>query len=524
MWRWGRISLNSKSTDKKYARRAGILTIVSLLAKVVGALYRIPLTNIIGAEGVGLYQLIFSIYALSLALTSAFSSTLIARQVSSFLAVGDESGAKGYFITAAAESLLSAFFVGSLLFLFGGRIAAAQGASEGGLGYRVIAPSVLLVALLSALKGWFNGNMNLTPSALSILIEQAVKLSVGILLASLFRSRGVAVACAAALGGVTLSEFAATMTLAILYLAKKKGSPAMKIPLRRVLKEGMALRINGLILPLSVFLDGLLIVRLLSRFGLGRDEALASYGIYSGAINSVVNFPVVVVLSLAIAAIPLISRSKATRDIRTLKGKATLTVKLALVISLPASLALILLAPQTVALLYPVFSPAEKVVAARLLAVGAGSVVFLSLTQIYSSLLQAIDRADVAAESLAISMLVRGVLMVTLVPAIGILGIAVATLIAYALATLLNLLKWLQYTGRMENAFKTLASVTASGGIMVSAILAPVILVRSPILSLLLSAVVGSAAYLIAVLKLKVFSIGELQSMPLSSVTTRIGR
>ena len=501
-----------------------MLTAVSLLAKVVGALYRIPLTNILGAEGVGLYQLIFGIYALALAVTSAFSSTLISRQVSSFLALGDRSGAKGYFVTATAESFLTALFAGGVLFLFGGRIAAAQGATEGMLGYRVIAPAVVLVALLSALKGWFNGNMDLLPTSLSILIEQGVKLSVGILLASLFRARGTGVACAAALAGITLSEFIATAVLAILYLTKRERAPFMKVPLRRVIREGLPLRLNGLILPAAVFLDSLLIVRLLGGYGLTRDEAVASYGIYSGAINSLVNFPVVVVISLAIAVIPLIARSKATRDIGTLKGKATLTVKLALVISLPAALALILLAPQVVGLLYPVFSAEEKRMAARLLAVGAGSVVFLSLTQIYSSLLQAIDRADVAAESLAISMLVRVILIVVLVPSMGILGIAVATLLAYALATTLVLLKWLQYTGRSENALKTLALITASGGIMVSAILAPVLLVGNPLWSLILSAIVGSVTYLVAVLKLKVFTLGELRSMPLSSITTKIGR
>ena len=516
--------MSSRSIDNRYAKRAGVLTVVSLLAKVVGALYRIPLTNVIGAEGVGLYQLVFSIYALALALTSAFSSTLISRQVSGFLAVGDESGAKGYFFTAASESVLSALVAAVVLFLLGGRIAEAQGSAEGALGYRVIAPAVLLVAMLSAVKGWFNGNMNLLPSALSVLIEQGVKLGAGIFLATLFRARGVGVACAAALAGVTLSELVATMTLAILYMKKRSRAPVPHVPFRRVLAEGLPLRLNGLILPLSVFLDGLLIVRLLGRFGLTRSEAVASYGIYSGAINSVVNFPVVVVISIAIAVIPLIARSKATRDIGTLKGKATLTVKLAVVVSLPAALALILLAPQVVRVLYPVFSAEQQKTAARLLAVGAGSVLFLSLTQIYASLLQAIDRADVAAEGLAISMLVRVLLMVFLVPRVGILGIAIATLISYALATLLNLLKWLQYTGKSENAFKTLATVTASGGIMVSAILAPVLLVQSPVLSLVLSAVIGTVVYLIAILRLKVFTLGELRAMPLSSVTTKLGR
>ena len=225
---WGRSSLNNRSSDKKYGRRAAVLTIVSLAAKVVGALYRIPLTNIIGAEGVGLYQLIFGIYALALALTSAFSATLISRQVSSYLALGDESGARGYFFAATTESLLSSALVGAALFLFGERIASLQGAAGGGVGYRVIAPAVLLVAMLSALKGWFNGNMDLLPSAISIMVEQGVKLLFGISLAYLFRDRGAYVAAAAALGGVTLSELVAPSPSAACTFQNANGRPKSK--------------------------------------------------------------------------------------------------------------------------------------------------------------------------------------------------------------------------------------------------------------------------------------------------------
>ena len=167
--------------------------------------------------------------------------------------------------------------------------------------------------------------------------------------------------------------------------------------------------------------------------------------------------------------------------------------------------------------------PEEKATAVRLLLVGAGSVVFLSLTQIYSSLLQAIGRADVAAESLTIAILVRLMLVVLLVPAVGIVGIQIATLVSYAIATFLSLLKWWQYTGRSENAVKTLALTTASGGIMVLAILAPALLVGNALLCVVLSAVIGTAVYFVAVLRFKVFSRGELEAMPLSSLTTKIG-
>ena len=122
------------------------------------------------------------------------------------------------------ESLLSSVLVGAALFLFGERIASLQGAVGGGIGYRVIAPAVLLVAMLSALKGWFNGNMDLLPSAISIMVEQGVKLLFGISLAYLFRDRGAYVAAAAALGGVTLSELVATFTIGGVYFSKRTKS------------------------------------------------------------------------------------------------------------------------------------------------------------------------------------------------------------------------------------------------------------------------------------------------------------
>ncbi len=510
-----RVFLKARSIDKNYAKKAGILTAVSLFAKVLGALYRIPLTNVIGAEGVGLYQLIFSIYALAIALTSSFNSTLISRGVSALVAIGEKDKARGYFSKAAAESFVSSLLIASLLFLFGESIARLQGAGGGGLGYRVIAPAVVLVSILTSLKGWFGGNLNLTPTAASIVIEQVVKLGAGIALAVLFRSRGVSAAAAAALGGVTLSEAAATFALVLTYFRRREKGRIESVSLRQIWKEGVPLRLNGLILPFSVFVDSLILIRLLSRFGLSGRSALSQYGIYSGAISSIVNFPVVLVISLAIAIIPLLSRAKATRDLTSLKEKSALTVKLTLAVSLPFSLALILLSRQAVRLLYPVFSVEEMRLASSLLAIGGGTVLFLSLTQIYGSLLQAVDRAEVATESLAIAMLVRVILLLILVPKIGAIGIALATLISYALATLLNVLKWVAYTGRAENAFKTLASLTASGAIMVSAILAPVLLFESAWISILVSAAVGSVAYLTAVFAFKVFSASELRQMGL---------
>ena len=502
----------------------GLLTVVTVVAKVLGALYRIPLTNIIGAEGVGVYQLVFGIYALAIAATSAFHTTLISRQVAGLRAVGEYAQAKGYFVTALAESAFSALLVSGALFLFGENIALSQGVTGGGVAYKVIAPAVPFVAILSCLKGWFNGNMDLVPTAASLVTEQSVKLAVGIGLAAYFRSRGAVYAAAAALFGVTLSEALAVVVLAVLYLRKREKTTYLRASFFSVLREGAPLRFGGVILPLAAFADSMLVVRLLSRYGLTAQAGIATYGIFSGAVNSIVNFPVVLVLSVAIAIIPVISRSKATRDMPSLKEKSGLTVKLALVVSLPCALAIAVLAPQAVRLLYPVFTEEEAALAVTLLRIGSASVVFLSLTQIYASLLQSIDRAADAATALAVSVLVRVILLVVTVPRIGAVGIAVSTLVSYFLTTVLDVAKWLQYTGRAKNALKTLASVSLSGGIMVLTISVPAILFRSAIASLAVSAAVGSATYLFIILRLHVFSPKELRAMPFSSITTRIGR
>ena len=502
----------------------GLLTVITVIAKVIGALYRIPLTNIIGAEGVGVYQLVFSIYALSVAATSAFHTTLISRQVAGFNAVGEREKAKGYFFAALAESTFSAFLIAGALFLFGKEIASIQGVTDGGIAYKVIAPAVLLVAVLSCLKGWFNGNLDLLPTAVSMIIEQTVKLGVGITLAVLFRSRGAVYAAAAALLGVTLSEGASVLVLALMYLRQREKTSIIRVPLRTVIRDGAPLRFGGVILPLAAFADSMLVVRLLTLYGMNAQEGISTYGIFSGAVNSIVNFPVVLVLSIAIAIIPVISRSKATRDMPSLKEKSGLTVKLALVVSLPCALAVAVLAPQAVRFLYPVFTAEEAALAVTLLRIGSASVVFLSLTQIYASLLQSIDRASVAAEALAVSTLVRVILLIVTVPRIGAVGIAISTLVSYCLTTFMDALKWLQYTGRAKNALKTLASVGLSGGIMVLTILAPATLLRSSVLSLAVSAAVGSVTYLFIILRLHVFSSKELSAMPFSSITTKIGR
>lgn len=501
-----------------------MLTIFGIVAKIVGAVYRIPLTNILGAEGIGIYQLVFSIYALLLAFTSAFVPTLLSKQIAEQKSLGRMDYAYAYFRHTLLVTVITSAVIAVAL-SFGCRaVASAQGNSDAYLGYAVIAPAIVLVALLSCFKGWFNGNMNLFPTAISIVLEQLVKLGAGLTLTVIFVKRGIAYGAAAALLGVTLAEVAALVFMVITFYFTKEKQVTRKIAISgiKIFKQAAPLTIGSVIMPMAAFLDSLLIVNLLMRGGELRSDALSQYGILTGAVYSVVNMPVIITLSIAVALIPVIARSKSNRDIFGIKQNGAFTLKLALVIALPCSLGLIALAPQIISILYPVLTAAQIKQAATLLAISSAGIIFLAITQIYSSLLQALDGAETAAINLLVSVTLRLGLMLLLIPRAGIYGAAVAGSLCYVISAALNSLSWIKLTGGNTNNVKKVVRVVSAGAIMLITVLALSAIIANNWIAITISVLFGGFAYLLMVLRFKVFTREELLLMPLSFITLRL--
>ena len=196
---------------------AGMLALSSVLAKLLGALYRIPLTNVVGSEGMGLYQMVFPLYTLLLTISSGGLPVAISRLVAVKLALGDEKGAtKVLKVSVCALSVIG--LIGAvMLALFGRAIATFQGNVSASLAYLGIAPAVFFVAVLSCFRGYYQGRENMLPTAVSQLLEQAIKLFAGLAFAGRLMDKGVEYGVLGALLGVSLSEVIATATLAIAY-------------------------------------------------------------------------------------------------------------------------------------------------------------------------------------------------------------------------------------------------------------------------------------------------------------------
>lgn len=172
------IHCNEKRT---MAGNAALLSVFSIIAKVISALYRVPLTSVLGAEGMGMYQLVFSIYALILALTTGGIPVAVSRLTSENNALKKDSRIvlKNALLSVVGTSLVLA----ALLCVLSGFVARIQGNEGVKSGYYVIAPAVVFVGALSMFRGWFQGNNDVIPTAVSGLFEQAFKLAFGLTLA-----------------------------------------------------------------------------------------------------------------------------------------------------------------------------------------------------------------------------------------------------------------------------------------------------------------------------------------------------
>ena len=184
------------------------------IAKVIGALYRIPLTNLIGGYGIGLYQLVYPVYCLLLTVSATGIPSSIAKLTAE--RISRKEGTKPLFKTAMKLFLLIGGLGTALMMAIAPALSAAQGSRAVLGGYYALAPSVLLVSAISVFRGWFQGQNKMHPTALSEITEQTVKVGFGLLFAYLFRDN-VERAVTFLLLSVSLSELVALCLMLFLF-------------------------------------------------------------------------------------------------------------------------------------------------------------------------------------------------------------------------------------------------------------------------------------------------------------------
>ncbi len=504
---------------------AAILAIGGVVAKLIGALYRIPLTNILGAQGMGMYQLVFSVYALFMTISTAGIPTALSRIVAEKKANGEP--AKKYLfacmLTLGAMSVIGAILVCAL----SKYIAIWQGNANTQLGYFVIAPSIVLVGIIAGFRGWFQGELNMLPTAISNVIEQIVKLGVGIGLAIALSAKGVTWAVGGALLGVSVAEAVALLYLFATYLFQSRRASKEQLRINRreaqtLFKVAFPIAIVSILMPLSSFFDSIIIVNALKWSGVEEGIATAQYGILSGPVSSLVNVPVVVIMSLAVAIVPSVSASRVSRDIDSIMLKSRLSIKISYLVGIPCAFFFLVFAKIILQLIYPSLSPSELQIGVNLLRIVSANVVFVSSMQIYVSLLQALDKTKMAVLSLVFAIILKIVLNLVLIRYIGILGAGVASVVMSFVALLgVNLSYWKICGLHLE---KNVALNLLCGVIMALSGIAVAKLVKNAIASLIVGFLVCCIVYVFVAMLFGLVDRSEIRFYPFSKLIAKLHR
>ncbi|MDD7245873.1 MAG: oligosaccharide flippase family protein [Eubacteriales bacterium] len=511
------------------AGNAALLAIFSVIAKAISGCYRVPLTGILGAEGMGMYQLVFSIYALILAFTTGGIPVAVSR-LTSERAVLEKDSRPVLKSALVCVSVLSVSL--SLILAFVRRyVAALQGNPEIADAYLLIVPSIVFTGALSMYRGWFQGNNDVVPSAVSGVVEQVAKLAAGITLAYLLAPRGALYAVYGAFMGLAVSEAAALLYIIISYFVRVRKNIPVRLDDERfsencksMVKTSAIFAFAGFIIPFSQFTDGILIVNLLKSIGSSASKATAAYGIFSGTVMSVINMPVVLTLSLAAALVPVISASRIKRQTGEIISKSNTSIKIAFAAGLPAAALIFVFAEPVVTLLYPRLSATETVTAIRLMIICSFSIPLCAAREIFSAILMTLDKTGRVIANNVFAVVLKTAVSVFLILRTGIEGAAYGLIVFGAAGFILNASTYVSLVGKNLKLIKNVSTTAVGSAIMAGVATLMLTIIPNSLAALAAGALTSVAAYFIVLSATRVFDDGELNGIPLSRCFDRFSK
>ena len=454
-------------TQKSFVKGAAILAGMGFVSKIIGAVYTIASTYIVGTYGMSYYTMTFPVYTFLLAISSAGLPVAISKMVSERVAHNDYKAAHEVFLKAIKAMFGIGLITTILMIALSKPIAIMLGSVDASLTITAIAPSVFFVAIISAYRGYFQGMQQMMPTAVSQIIEQVVKAIAGLLLAWLWIGKGEIYGAAGAVIGITISEVFAFVYLSILYQRRKSDfhTDIMSTQYtdltqhigRKLIYLATPIIVGACAMPLVQLADTGIITNTLNSMKsvvlLGKEVILnerivhSLFSLLTAYVNPIVNMPAVFSLALAVSLVPSISTSKARGDLTGISNKAGIGVKLSLLIGLPCAAGLYLLATPIIHLLYAKLSGDNLLIAGHLMEIMALAVLFLTILQTMTGILQGLGKTYLPVINLFIGIGVKILFSIFLIriPEINVQGAAYGTVACYAIAALLDVICVIKY-------------------------------------------------------------------------------
>lgn len=480
--------------NKSFVKGAAILGAAGLVVKILGAVFRIPLGNMVSETSMAYYQPAYYIYTFFIVIATSGIPVAISRMVSERAVQGDYRGAHRAFKVSAF--LMFGIGAVSFLLLFFGAGAISAGMSSPNAKYpmMVIAPALLLVPLMAAYRGYFQGMQNMNPTAVSQVIEQVFRVGFGLSLAYLFyRSAPAFLSWAGddattasdvkgamgAISGATIGSAAGLALIIFIYMKSRAAIhhrmdmhpdtvyEATGDILKKVLLIAVPITIGAAVMPIMNMVEVPIINSRLLAAGFTPQEADVLYGTLSGYVMSLINLPQVLTAALAMSLVPMITSVFTQRDTEALTENTVLGMRIATMIGLPCAFGMAVLSHPIMLLLYPT-KPQVADNSAACLTILAIGIIFLSIVQTLTAILQGVGKQMVPVINLLIAVVIKIVVTFVLVgiPTLNIRGAAIGTTVAYLAAAVLDILAVKKYVGVSFPAGLCYLRPALSAGIM----------------------------------------------------------
>ena len=418
-----------KKKNSSFLMQGIILAAAGIITRLIGIAYRIPVNNILGDEGQGFYGCAFSIYNIALLLTSYSLPLAVSKLVSARVSKKEYKNAMRIFKGALLFAIIVGAVVGIIVFV-GAEFIAGEIMSLKLSAYalRVLAPGLFIVAVMGVVRGFFQGMGTMVPTALSQIVEQIVNAIVSIIGASYLLEMGKKVKEAkentsvpyayGAAGGTLGTVSGALIGLIFLVLVMMLFYPTLK---RRAQKdktknlEGygdiysvLLLTIAPVILSTAIYnisetLDQGIFSNIMVAQGHTEKETAELLGMFTGKYNTLINIPLAVANALGASLIPSLTATVASGTKKQIHAKINMVIRFVMMIAIPCAVGFLVLAEPILDLLYN----GNIEIPARMLQLGAITVIFYCLSTVTNAILQGINKMTTPVKHGAISLVIH---------------------------------------------------------------------------------------------------------------------
>lgn len=534
---------NRKGKNDDYIVQGTILAAAVVITKVIGVVYRIPLTNILGDEGNGFYGYAYQVYAIALMLSSLSLPTAVSKLVSSRMASGERRNAFRVFICSMAFAVIVGLIISLAIFLGAGAISEHMMRAPLSLyALRVLAPGLLIVAVMAVLRGYFQGLGTMMPTAISQIIEQIINAVVSIVGAGVLFGIGTragekageellgpAYGAAGATLGTVMGAVAGLLFLLFVLWAFRGGIKRQLRRDRNRQKERYSTILKALVLTavpvifstaiynINQILDLTIFNHIMDARGFAEQEYMALQGIYTGKYDPLINVPMSIPYALSSSIVPSLTAVVMAGKKKRTHYQIDQTLRLTTMMTIPSCVGFFVLASPLMVLLYN----DDSATPANLLMLGSIVIVLYGWSTITNSVLHGLNYMSTPAKNAAAALVVHLISLVIMMTVFRMDVYAlVASNIVFALVMcFLNQRKIHQVCGFRVNIKKTFVkpfiAAAAMGVVTYLVHLGLDTLIGGRVIPTVIAILVAVVVYVVIVLKIGTLSADDIEALPM---------